>query len=108
MKNRKKDYIPILTIVKVFVMFAFIWVLKLNIDGLLNLLLIISAIEIVATNYRKSVIKWILMLIELYSIILYIPLVIMKNPLTMFNGLVYMLIVTIVIIIDFSAYIEKI
>lgn len=109
MKNRGKDYIPILTIVKVFVMFAFIWVLKLNIDGLLNLLLIISAIEIVATNYRKSVIKWILMLIELYSIILYIPLKVMiQNPLSMFNGLIYMLIVIIFIIIDFSIYIEKI
>lgn len=109
MKNKEGDYTPILTIIKIFVMFSLSLVLKLNINGLiLNLLLIISTIEIVATNYRKSVIKWILMIIELYSIILYIPLVIMQNSLTMFNGLVYMLIVTIVIIIDFSAYIEKI
>lgn len=106
---KSKDYTPILTIIKIFVMFSLSLVLKLNINGLiLNLLLIISAIEILATNYRKSKIKWTLMLIELYSIILYVPLQIMQNPLTMFNGLVYMLIVTIVIIIDFSTYIEKI
>ena len=109
MKNRERDYIPILTILKIFVMFTLILVLKLNINGLIsNLLLIISAMEILATNYRKSRVKWTLMIIELYSIILYVSLQIMQNPLSMFNGLVYMLIVTIVIIIDFSIYIEKV
>lgn len=109
MKNKEKDYTPILTIIKIFVMFSLSLVLKLNINGLiLNLLLIISAIEILATNYRKSKIKWTLMLIELYSIILYITLQIMQNPLSMFNGMLYMLITTICIIVDFSVYIEKI
>lgn len=109
MKNKEKDYTPILTIIKIFVMFSLSLVLKLNINGLiLNLLLIISAIEILATNYRKSKIKWTLMLIELYSIILYITLQIMQNPLFMFNGMLYMLITTICIIVDFSVYIEKI
>lgn len=108
MKNKEKDYTPILTIIKVFVMFSLSLVLKLNINGLiLNLLLIISAIEILATNYRKSKIKWTLMLIELYSIILYVPLQIMQNPLSMFNGMLYMLITTIYIIIDFSIYINR-
>ena len=102
MKNKEKDYTPILTIIKVFIMFSLILVLKLNINGLIsNLLLIISAIEILATNYRKSKIKWTLILIELYSIILYVPLQIMQNPLSMFNGMLYMLITTICIIIDF-------
>ena len=108
MKNKEKDYTPILTIIKVFIMFSLILVLKLNINGLIsNLLLIISAIEILATNYRKSKIKWTLILIELYSIILYVHLQIMQNPLSMFNGMLYMLITTICIIIDFSIYINR-
>jgi len=108
MKNKEKDYIPILTIIKIFVMFSLSLVLKLNINGLiLNLLLIISAIEILATNYRKSRVKWILMMIELYSIILYVPLQIMQNPLSMFNGMLYMLITIMCIIIDFSIYINR-
>ena len=108
MKNKEKDYTPILTIIKIFVMFSLSLVLKLNINGLiLNLLLIISAIEILATNYRKSKIKWTLMLIELYSIILYITLQIMQNPLSMFNGMLYMLITIMCIIIDFSIYINR-
>ena len=48
MKNRKKekDYAPTLTISKVFVMFALILALRLNVDILLlNVLLIISAIK---------------------------------------------------------------
>lgn len=108
MKNKEGDYTPILTIIKIFVMFSLSLVLKLNINGLiLNLLLIISAIEIVATNYRKSRVKWILMMIELYSIILYVPLQIMQNPLSMFNGMLYMLITIMCIIIDFSIYINR-
>ncbi len=108
MKNKEKDYTPILTIIKIFVMFSLSLVLKLNINGLiLNLLLIISAIEILATNYRKSRVKWILMMIELYSIILYVPLQIMQNPLSMFNGMLYMLITIMCIIIDFSIYINR-
>lgn len=108
MKNKEKDYTPILTIIKIFVMFSLSSVLKLNINGLiLNLLLIISAIEILATNYRKSRVKWILMMIELYSIILYVPLQIMQNPLSMFNGMLYMLITIMCIIIDFSIYINR-
>lgn len=108
MKNKEKDYTPILTIIKIFVMFLLSLVLKLNINGLiLNLLLIISAIEILATNYRKSRVKWILMMIELYSIILYVPLQIMQNPLSMFNGMLYMLITIMCIIIDFSIYINR-
>lgn len=109
MKSKERDYTPILTILKIFVMFALILVLKLNINGLLlNLLLIISAVEVLATNYRKSKVKWTLMMIELYSIILYVPLQIMQNPLSMFNGMLYMLIVTICIIIDFSNYINRV
>ena len=108
MKNKEGDYTPILTIIKIFVMFSLSLVLKLNINGLiLNLLLIISAIEIVATNYRKSRVKWILMMIELYSIILYVPLQIMQNLLSMFNGMLYMLITIMCIIIDFSIYINR-
>lgn len=108
MKNKEKDYTPILTIIKIFVMFSLSLVLKLNINGLiLNLLLIISAIEILATNYQKSRVKWILMMIELYSIILYVPLQIMQNPLSMFNGMLYMLITIMCIIIDFSIYINR-
>ena len=108
MKNKEKDYTPILTIIKIFVMFSLSLVLKLNINGLiLNLLLIISAIEILATNYRKSRVKWILMMIELCSIILYVPLQIMQNPLSMFNGMLYMLITIMCIIIDFSIYINR-
>lgn len=108
MKNKEKDYTPILTIIKIFVMFSLSLVLKLNINGLiLNLLLIISDIEILATNYRKSRVKWILMMIELYSIILYVPLQIMQNPLSMFNGMLYMLITIMCIIIDFSIYINR-
>ena len=108
MKNKEKDYTPILTIIKIFVMFSLSLVLKLNINGLiLNLLLIISAIEILATNYRKSRVKWILMMIELYSIILYVPLQIIQNPLSMFNGMLYMLITIMCIIIDFSIYINR-
>ena len=108
MKNKEKDYTPILTIIKIFVMFSLSLVLKLNINGLiLNLLLIISAIEILATNYRKSRVKWILMMIELYSIILYVPLQIMQNSLSMFNGMLYMLITIMCIIIDFSIYINR-
>lgn len=108
MKNKEKDYTPILTIIKIFVMFSLSLVLKLNINGLiLNLLLIISAIEILATNYRKSRVKCILMMIELYSIILYVPLQIMQNPLSMFNGMLYMLITIMCIIIDFSIYINR-
>ena len=109
MKNKERDYTPILTIVKVFAMFVLILILKVNINVLiLNFLLIICAIEILATNYRKSKIKWTLMLIELYSIILYFPLQIMQNPLSMFNGMLYILIVTICIIADFSIYINKV
>lgn len=109
MKSKERDYTPILTLLKIFVMFLLILVLKININGLiLDLLLIISTIELVVTNYRKSKAKWILTMIELYSIILYISLQIMQNPASMFNGMLYMLIVTICIIADFAIYIEAV
>lgn len=108
MKNKEGDYTPILTIIKIFVMFSLSLVLKLNINGLiLNLLLIISAIEIVATNYKKSGIKWSILIFELY-VIIFIPLQNMKSPETIFSSLLYVLIVIISIVVDFSAYIEKI
>ena len=111
MKNRKKerDCIPTLTISKVFVMFALVLILKLNINGLiLNLLLIISAIEILATNYKKSGIKWSIIIFELYAIMLCVPLQNMKSPETIFSSLLYVLIVIISIVIDFSIYIENV
>ena len=66
MKNNEKgNLIPLYTIVKVFLIFLFILIIKLNINVLmLNFLLIVSSIEILATNYRKTKIKWILMLIQ--------------------------------------------
>lgn len=110
MKNKEKGNLtPIITIFKIFLIFLFIWILKLNINALiLNFLLIISAIEILATNYRKTKIKWILMLIELYSIILYITIQIMGNSLSIFNGILYIFMVLIFIILDFSIYIETV
>lgn len=111
MKNRKKekDYIPTLTISKVFVMFALILALRLNVDILLlNVLLIISAIEILATNYKKSRIKWSILIFELYAIMLCVPLQNMKSPETIFSSLLYVLIVIISIVIDFSIYIENV
>ena len=111
MKNRKKekDCIPTLTIFKVFVMFALILALRLNVDILLlNLLLIISAIEILATNYKKSGIKWSIIIFELYAIMLCVPLQNMKSPETIFSSLLYVLIVIISIVVDFSIYIEKV
>ena len=108
MKNKEGDYTPILTIIKIFVMFSLSLVLKLNINGLiLNLLLIISAIEIVATNYKKSGIKWSILIFELY-VIIFIPLQNMKSPETIFSSLLYVLIVIISIVVDFSIYIEKV
>ena len=69
MKSKERDYTPILTILKIFVMFTLSLVLKLNINILLlNVLLIISAIEILATNYKKSGIKWSIIIFELYAI----------------------------------------
>ena len=108
MKNKERDYTPILTIVKVFAMFVLILILKVNINVLiLNFLLIICAIEILATNYRKSKIKWSILIFELY-VIIFIPLQNMKSPETIFSSLLYVLIVIISIVVDFSIYIEKV
>ena len=109
MKNKEKGNLTSLsTIAKVFLIFLFILILKLKINILmLNFLLIISAIEILATNYRRSRIKWLLMLIQLYSIILYITIQIMGNSLSVFSGILYMFISLICMIVDFSIYIEK-
>ncbi len=108
MKNKEKGNLtPIITIFKIFLIFLFIWILKLNINALiLNFLLIISAIEILATNYRKTKIKWILMLIELYSMILYIPIININNLGLLINGIAYIIILLVISIIDFSIYIK--
>lgn len=109
MKNKERDYTPILTILKIFVMFVLILVLRLNINILLlNVLLIISAIEILVTNYKKSRIKWSILIFELYAIMLCVPLQNMKSPETIFSSLLYVLIVIISIIVDFSVYINKV
>lgn len=109
MKSKERDYTPILTILKIFVMFTLSLVLKLNINILLlNVLLIISAIEILATNYKKSGIKWSIIIFELYAIMLCVPLQNMKSPETIFSSLLYVLIVIISIVVDFSIYIEKV
>ena len=109
MKSKERDYTPILTILKIFVMFTLSLVLKLNINILLlNVLLIISAIEILATNYKKSGIKWSIIIFELYAIMLCVPLQNMKSPETIFSSLLYVLIVIISIVIDFSIYIENV
>lgn len=110
MKNKEKGNLtPLCTIVKIFFIFLFILILKLNINVLmLNFLLIISAIEILATNYRKSRIKWAIILIELYSIIMYITIQIIGNSLSIFNGILYIFMVLIFIILDFSIYIETV
>ena len=109
MKSKERDYTPILTILKIFVMFTLSLVLRLNVDILLlNVLLIISAIEILATNYKKSVIKWSILIFELYAIMLCVPLQNMKSPETIFSSLLYVLIVIISIVVDFSIYIEKV
>ena len=102
MKNKERDYTPILTILKIFVMFVLILVLRLNINILLlNVLLIISAIEILVTNYKKSGIKWSIIIFELYAIMLCVPLQNMKSPETIFSSLLYVLIVIISIVVDF-------
>ena len=109
MKNKERDYTPILTTLKIFVMFVLILVLRLNINILLlNVLLIISAIEILVTNYKKSRIKWSILIFELYAIMLCVPLQNMKSPETIFSSLLYVLIVIISIIVDFSVYINKV
>ena len=109
MKNKERDYTPILTILKIFVMFVLILVLRLNINILLlNVLLIISAIEILVTNYKKSRIKWSILIFELYAIMLCVPIQNMKSPETIFSSLLYVLIVIISIIVDFSVYINKV
>ena len=109
MKNRNKDYIPILTIVKIFLIFLLILMLKLNINLLiLNFLLVISTIEILATNYRKTKIKWILMLIQLYTMIVYISVINISNPRLLVNGLVYIIVLCIISIIDFYIYIKDV
>ncbi len=106
MKSKERDYTPILTILKIFVMFTLSLVLKLNINILLlNVLLIISAIEILATNYKKSVIKWSILIFELYAIMLCVPLQNISNPIC---GLLYVLVVIICLVVDFSIYIEKV
>ena len=108
MKNKEKGNLtPIITIFKIFLIFLFIWILKHKINALiLNFLLIISAIEILATNYRKTKIKWILMLIELYSMILYIPIININNLGLLINGIAYIIILLVISIIDFSIYIK--
>ena len=109
MKSRNKDYIPIFTIFKIFLMFTLILILKLNINLLiLNFLLVISTIEILATNYRKTKIKWILILSQLYTMMLYIPVININNPRLLVNGLVYIIIIFIIIIIDLYIYIKDI
>lgn len=109
MKNRNKDYIPILTIVKIFLIFLFISILKLNINLLiLDFLLVISTIEILATNYRKTKIKWILMLIQLHTMIVYISVINISNPRLLVNGLVYIIVLCIISIIDLYIYIKDV
>ena len=107
MESKNEDYTQLYTILKTFLIFCFILILKLNINLLmLNFLLVISAIEILATNYKKSRIKWAVVLSQLYSIILYITMQIMGNSVNAFSGILYIFISTILIILDFTAYIE--
>lgn len=109
MKKKKKneDYTQLYTISKTFLMFLFILILKININLLmLNFLLVISTIEILATNYKKSRIKWAVVLSQLYSIILYITIQIMGNSISAFSGILYIFISLVLIILEFTAYIE--
>ena len=110
MKNKEKGNLtPLSTITKVFLIFLFILILKLNINALmLNFLCIISTIEILVTNYKKVKIKWVLMLIQLYTMMVYIPVTNISNPRLLVNGLVYIIILFTIEILDIYIYILKI
>lgn len=106
MKNKEKGNLtPLSTITKVFLIFLFILILKLNINALmLNFLCIISTIEILVTNYKKVKIKWVLMLIQLYTMMVYIPVTNISNPRLLVNGLVYIIILFTIEILDIYIY----
>jgi len=105
MKKNDKGLYLYNSIFKLAITYIAIIIFKIHVNELLlNGILLCLMIEIISTNYKKSIIKFICMLFQIYSVIIIIPL---ENLSNIINALLYVILIFIINTVDFAIYIEK-
>lgn len=105
MKKNDKGLYVYNSILKLAITYIAIIIFKINVNEfLLNSIMLCIMIEIISTNYKKSIIKFICMLFQIYSVIIIIPL---ENLSNIINALLYVIVIFIINTVDFAIYIEK-
>ena len=105
MKRNDKELYVYNSILKLAITYIAIIIFKIHVNEfLLNSIMLCIMIEIISTNYKKSIIKFICMLFQIYSVIIIIPL---ENLSNIINALLYVIVIFIINTVDFAIYIEK-
>lgn len=105
MKRNDKGLYIYNSILKLAITYMAIIIFKIHVNELLlNTIMICIMIEIISTNYKKSIIKFICMLFQIYSVMIIIPL---ENLSNIINALLYVIVIFIINTVDFAIYIEK-
>ena len=93
------------SILKLVITYMAIIIFKIHVNELLlNTIMICIMIEIISTNYKKSIIKFVCILFQIYSVMIIIPL---ENLSNIINALLYVIVIFIINTVDFAIYIEK-
>ena len=105
MKRNDKELYVYNCILKLAITYMSIIIFKIHVNELLlNTIMIFLMIEIISTNYKKSIIKFICMLFQIYSVIIIIPL---ENLSNIINALLYVIVIFIINTVEFGIYIEE-
>lgn len=105
MKKNDKGLYIYNSILKLVITYMAIIIFKIHVNELLlNTIMICIMIEIISTNYKKSIIKFVCILFQIYSVMIIIPL---ENLSNIINALLYVIVIFIINTVDFAIYIEK-
>ena len=105
MKKNDKGLYVYNCILKLAITYMSIIIFKIHVNELLlNTIMIFVMKEIISTNYKKSIIKFICMLFQIYSVIIIIPL---ENLSNIINALLYVIVIFIINTVEFGIYIEE-
>lgn len=105
MKKNDKGLYIYNSILKLAITYMAIIIFKIHVNELLlNTIMICIMIEIISTNYKKSIIKFVCILFQIYSVMIIIPL---ENLSNIINALLYVIVIFIINTVDFAIYIEK-
>ena len=105
MKKNDKGLYIYNSILKLVITYMAIIIFKIHVNELLlNTIMICIMIEIISTNYKKSIIKFVCILFQIYSVMIIIPL---ENLSNIINALLYVIVIFIINTVDYAIYIEK-